>query len=139
MKDGRFERDPQAREAIEIRIIMILGGGYPARDRSLSQKQREAIFTRDGRVCRLCGAPATEIDHINGSSSDPDNLQAVCGSCNIAKAKSNTRPATTEEEAEGNTIMARIRAKHPARLCDDETKWDKIWREISANQKGRKC
>src|SRR6266849_1951825 len=73
--DGRYKRDPLVRQAIDIRIAIILGGGYPKKARTLSHEQREAIFTRDGRRCRLCGAPATDIDHIAGSSSDLENFR----------------------------------------------------------------
>ena len=135
LRDGRYKRDPLVRETIDIRIAIILGGGYPKKARMLSREQREAIFTRDGGRCRLCGAPATDIDHISGSSSDPENLQALCKPCNMAKARANFRPATLEEAAEGKAIWARITAKLPVRLCDDEKKWAKLWRTISQEQR----
>ncbi len=137
-RDGRYESDTTVREALDIRIVMILGGGYPETARRLTPEQREAIFVRDGRVCQLCGAPATEIDHIKGSSSSPENLQAVCRVCNMAKAKASPRLATPEEQAEVYTIFDRIRAVQPTRICDDERRWDKVWRKISADQKGRR-
>ena len=135
LRDGRYKRDPLVRQAIDIRIAIILGGGYPEKARALSPEQREAIFTRDGRRCRLCGSPATDIDHIAGSSSDPENLQALCKPCNMAKARANFRSATPEEAAEGNAIRARITAERPVRLCDDEKKWDELWREIASEQR----
>ncbi len=133
--DGRYHQDPLVRQAIDMRIAHILGGGYPEKARHLSPEQREAIFTRDDRRCRLCGAPATDIDHIAGSSSDPENLQALCKPCNMAKARANFRSATPEEAAEGNAIRARITAERPVRLCDDEKKWDELWREIASEQR----
>ena|SRR2546425_964140 len=133
--DGRYKRDPFVRQAIDMRIAHILGGGYPEKARHLSPEQREAIFTRDDRRCRLCGAPATDIDHIAGSSSDPDNLQALCKSCNMAKAAANFRPATPERAAEGKAIRARITAERPVRLCDDKKKWDELRREIASEQR----
>ncbi len=135
LRDGRYERDPLVRKAIDTRIAIILGGGYPAKARTLSREQREAIFTRDGRRCRLCGAPATDIDHIAGSSSDPENLQALCKSCNMAKARAHFRSATPEEAADGNAIWARIKTEQPVRLCDDEEKWDELWRVIAREQR----
>ena len=116
---------------------MALGGGYPAKERALSPAQREAIFVRDNRICRICGAAATDIDHIAGSSSDPENLQALCKSCNMAKAEANFRPATAKEAAESDAIWVRIRAEQPGRLCDDEKRWDKWWREIASAQQKR--
>jgi 5-methylcytosine-specific restriction endonuclease McrA len=137
LRDGRYERDPQVRDALEQKIAHSLGGGYPEKARKLSPEQREAIFTRDNRRCRLCGAPATEIDHIAGSSSDPKNLQALCKPCNMAKAAANFRSATPEEAAEGNAIWARIRATRPVRLCDNEKQWDELRKEIAAEQRKR--
>jgi hypothetical protein len=137
LRDDRYERDPLVRQAIDIRIAMILGGSYPGKARFLSHEQREAIFTRDGRRCRLCGAPATDIDHIAGSSSAPENLQALCKPCNMAKARANFRSATPEEAAEGNAIWARIRATRPVRLCDNEKQWDELRKEIAAEQRKR--
>jgi hypothetical protein len=135
LRDGRYKSDPLVRQAIDTRIAMILGGGYPEKARTLSREQREAIFARDGWCCRLCGASAIEIDHIAGSSSDPENLQAVCASCNHARAAANFRSATPREAAEGNTIWARITAERPVRLCDDEEKWDELWKEIASVQR----
>ena|SRR6266516_3073833 len=137
LRDGRYERDPLVRQAIDIRIAMILGGSYPGKACILSPEQREAIFTRDGRRCRLCGAPATEIDHIAGSSSDPENLQVLCKPCNMAKARAHFRSATPEEAAEGNAIWARIRATQPVRLCDDEKQWNELQKKIAAEQRKR--
>ncbi|GHO72598.1 hypothetical protein KSD_03690 [Ktedonobacter sp. SOSP1-85] len=129
IKDGRYN-DPLVRQAIEIRIALILGGGYPEKDRKLSPKQRETIFIRDNHTCRLCGKPATDIDHINGSSSNPSNLQALCKECNSAKAIANFRPATPEESKEGEAIWERINAEQPMQLCDNEDRWVEIYKEI---------
>ncbi len=134
-QDGRYTSDPLVRQAIDTRIALILGGGYPKKARTLAREQREAIFTRDGGRCRLCGAPATEIDHIVGSSSDSENLQAVCKPCNLAKAAANFRPATQVEAAEGDAIWTRITAEQPIRLCDDEKIWDELRKEIAAEQR----
>jgi 5-methylcytosine-specific restriction endonuclease McrA len=137
LRDGRYQRDLDVRQAIDMRIAHILGGGYPEKARSLSDEQREAIFIRDNRRCCLCGAPATSIDHIAGSSPDPSNLQALCQPCNMAKARAHFRKATLEEAAEGKAIWVRIRATQPVRLCDDETKWSTVWREIASEQRKR--
>ena len=135
LRDGRYERDLLVRQAIATRLALILGGGYPKQARALTREQREAIFVRDGRRCRLCGAPATEIDHIAGSSPDPENLQALCSSCHSSKTTANFRSATPEKAAEGRTIWARITAKHPLRFCDDERRWDELRKEITRAQR----
>jgi 5-methylcytosine-specific restriction protein A len=58
--------------------------GYDARWRRL-----RLMFLREHPLCALCGAPATEVDHIIpirlGGSNDAANLQALCKSCHSAK------------------------------------------------------
>lgn len=59
---------------------------------TLSAARREAIFERDGKVCRYC--EATEgpfhIDHMmplaRGGSNRDENLCVACAPCNFAKA-----------------------------------------------------
>lgn len=67
-----------------------------ARERSLmSHRLRTDILRRDGGRCRLCGASALDgitlhVDHIIpvslGGLTAPDNLQALCQSCNLGKS-----------------------------------------------------
>lgn len=44
---------------------------------------REQILKRDAYICQVCGAPATDVDHIvprsAGGTDHPLNLQALCG------------------------------------------------------------
>ena len=54
----------------------------PANWRSL---RRRVLRAADYR-CALCGAPATEVDHIRpGDYHDISNLQAVCSTCHSHK------------------------------------------------------
>jgi hypothetical protein len=53
----------------------------------------------------------------------------------MAKAEANFRLATPEEAAEGKVIWGRIKAEQPSRLCDDEEKWNKVWRELASKQR----
>lgn len=47
------------------------------------------VLRRDGGTCQLCGAPATEVDHINaGDNHHPNNLQAICTTCHRRKSSS---------------------------------------------------
>lgn len=132
---GRYQRDPRVREAVKQKIAHVLSGGYPEKARKLSLAQREAIFVRDDRRCRLCGAPATTIDHLAGSSSDPANLQALCEPCN--RVRVHFRPAPPEERAEADAIWVRMRAAQPRRLCDDEKQWNEFQKEIAAEYRRR--
>ena len=82
---------------IGSKLISIFKGGYPTRERTLTKREREAIFQRDQRRCQLCDDPATEIDHISGDSRDPSNLRAVCGSCNRTLAMRVTENRSLDE------------------------------------------
>lgn len=120
-------------EGIGMRLIQGAGGGYPAKERKLSSKQRSAIFARDNHTCKLCGGKATDIDHIKGDSSDPSNLRALCGDCNTNAAVENIRaisPDTDPEEFQRIEEMyehmaQRIAAPQPLRFCDDYVHWNK--------------
>ena len=39
------------------------GGGYPRRQSMVTAKVISKVIERDGGICSICGAPATEIDH----------------------------------------------------------------------------
>src|SRR4051794_26472367 len=76
--DGRI-KDPDVRAALETKIGFAAAGGYPDGARRLSSAVRTAAFARDKGLCQLCrAAPATEIDHVQGSSAEMANLRAVC-------------------------------------------------------------
>ena len=54
-------------------------------------KLRRFVLERDRYRCRICGLPSKlECDHIvplekGGAALDPDNCQAICTPCHIAK------------------------------------------------------
>ena len=141
-RDERFKL-PDVQEAINIRLALILGGGYPARERHLSPEARAAIVTREGGRFRLCGAPATEIDHIagpiDGDINHPDNLQALCHDCHTAKTLSGLVPITPEshpdEWAKAQALQARVDAPIPLRPCDDDENWAAEWRQFAAERR----
>ena len=140
-QDGRAEQ-PDVRDALTIQRAHVLSGGYPARERRLSPKLRAAIFERDSRRCRFCGAVATEIDHIGGPIdgviNHPDNLQALCHDCHTRKSLSATVPVPPDEQgalAKARALDARIEAPLPVRPSDDEENWAKAWREIVAERR----
>lgn len=51
------------------------------------RRVRAQVLKRDGYRCRLCGAPATHVDHIvpvrEGGTDEPVNLPALCERCNL--------------------------------------------------------
>ena len=55
-----------------------------------TEAERQAVFKRDGFKCVFCGATDDlTLDHViprsKGGSSNPDNLQTLCRSCNTSK------------------------------------------------------
>jgi hypothetical protein len=115
--------------------LMLTGGGYPAKERALAKEQRQDILKRDRYICQLRGNAADQVDHIDGDSSDPTNLRALCGECNRKEAFSNTQ-ASTEEDAAAiremfNDMALRVAAPDPIYLCDSPEHWGKCWRGIS--------
>jgi hypothetical protein len=64
----------------------------------LTERERQAVLAQEPR-CRLCGAPATEVDHIVPVARRPDlvrtraNLQALCVACHRGKtARIDSKP-----------------------------------------------
>ena len=59
------------------------------------RSQRDRVFSRDGRMCQICGTDEGEmhIDHIiprkSGGTHDLDNLRVLCKSCNLRKGALN--------------------------------------------------
>lgn len=71
------------REAMRVRV----------RDsRTIPQSVKIAVSARDGGRCRMCGSREDlQYDHIfpwsrGGSSTDPNNIQLLCGRHNRAKS-----------------------------------------------------
>lgn len=129
--DGRGETDEALVIGLGTRLISHFKGGYPARARALGRTQREAVFVRDGRNCTLCGAPADQVDHVHGNSSDPSNLRATCASCNRQLAMTMMAKPTRKQQDEFLELAAaiccdlaeRAAAPVPTRCCDDDERW----------------
>lgn len=60
------------------------------------RRRRAEVLARAGYRCTVCGAPATEVDHIEpvtaGGSDEPTNLRAVCRHHNPRGAKPTHNP-----------------------------------------------
>lgn len=118
------------------------GHPYDARTRTLTEESRQAIFERDGRVCVLCGEPATQIDHIAGSSPDPKNLQAICANCNRDRMLAGLKPITDPNVRRAfhqrlDFLAELIAAPEPPSLGFDHTKWQGEWALYSRVRKSR--
>ena len=48
---------------------------------------RAQVLSRDRHRCRICGKPATHVDHVrsivSGGTDHPSNLRALCATCNL--------------------------------------------------------
>lgn len=79
--------------ALKLHGFVLERGGYKhihPRKR-LSDDIRQAVFQRDGKICKHCGATSElTIDHKEpitmGGTNDLSNLQVLCRSCNSKKS-----------------------------------------------------
>ena len=139
--DRRIRR-ADVREAIGVRLLMLTAGGYPAKARRVPNTMRAFVFERDRQICQVCGEPATEIDHIHGHESTAENLQAICGPCNRARAIARARTVSYEVDPGEwtrlndlyNELAQRMSTANPRR-CDDERTWGGDWKRISADRR----
>jgi len=143
-RDGR-DRLPDIREAIQMRMAMVLGGRYPERARQVRPEVRAEVFRRAGGQCENCGraldfdratsdsvAIAT-IQHVRGSSNDLSNLKAFCQACNTADAQARfvrVEPGSPEASIAAN-LATRWSSPAPIRLCDDDQHWSSMWQQVA--------
>lgn len=135
--DGRYERDPSVRDAVQMKVAHILAGGYHERARRMPKAFREQIFARDGHQCVLCGAPATQIDHIAGDANTPANLRSSCGECNLGMAQEHLGAAPPREAAKADQLRERVFAPTPLHECDDEKVWPGAYRRLMGERGAR--
>jgi 5-methylcytosine-specific restriction endonuclease McrA len=130
--DGRLA-EPDIKNAIQIRLAFVLGGGYPKLERALPEATRRAVFERDRGTCQVCGAPGTEIDHKSGSSNALENLQLLCDSCHNNKTVSTfvriTKESHPEASEKAKALRRRAGAQRPLQLCDAE-EWLEIQNDL---------
>lgn len=117
-------------------LAHLFSGGYPTAERRISARVRKTVIFRDQGRCQICGRPGTEIDHIDGTSNDPSNLQVLCIKCHNQKTDSHIKkvspndPRFQEIDQKGWELEARVHADKPLRECDDPERWSERWREI---------
>ena len=128
IRDGRIEL-PDVRDAIEIRLGMVLSGGYPERERLVSRVIRQAVIARDGGRCQECGQDGTDIDHIEDSNNELENLRLLCRICHNKKTKAGfvEIPPGSEHYDEATErqerLLSRINVSVSKRSCDDDKHW----------------
>lgn len=129
-RNGDLETDAGVREALETKIAHLLAGGYNATARRITREARALVIERD-KVCVSCGRPGEEIDHIDGDSNDPGNLQLLCKDCHHTKTRSHFVPAGPEMTALIDGIERdRVLPDEPSQLCDDDMFWKIVESQI---------
>jgi hypothetical protein len=137
VRDGRIEQ-PDIAEAVRTRVAHLMGGGYHRSARQLSASARHQVWERDKGICVLCGKRGTEIDHIEGDSSELDNLQLLCTACHHTKTNERMSPAGPEHVAAILSLQVqRVTPTEPALLCDDEERWPREWAGLKRARRGR--
>lgn len=127
--------DSDVREALKIRMSHLVVGGYSSKARVVAPKLRADVLTANGGLCCACDdAPATELDHISGSSGERDNLQGLCDECHNSKTRSRmTAHMNAEQRVIRDAFLARVRSKEPLRLCDNYETWDGVRQSLLAD------
>lgn len=134
--DGRVHQ-PDIQDALRVRIAHWLAGGYPERERSLPPAVREQVKERDQGLCRGCGEPGQEIDHIDGNSSQLSNLQLLCKPCHDSKTELRMVMASPEDQQKINTLERdRVIPDEPTLLCDSHL-WNAEWRQLKSRRRTR--
>ncbi len=127
-RDGRTD-DPDVWGALRIRLALRVSGGYDAPGRWVDPDVRRQVLAGNSGLCRACGtAPATELDHVDGPSGDPSNLQGLCDRCHNAKTRERIRPTDDPAVLQvRDDFLALVRAVVPVRACHDDVSWDAAW------------
>lgn len=143
------DANPDVVEVIRTRMAMVLGGGYPEQQRRVPERIRQLVFKRAGGRCRECGRflvfdqypedpdSVATMQHVSGSSNDPDNLRAFCRRCNLSHAQSRFVPVEPGSAEAEYAMELRIRwtSETPLCICDDDTRWNDIWRDLTKEAK----
>ena len=136
-RDGRIQ-DPDVQEAVRVRLAFLPAGGYEALGRNLSPQTRDAVKQRANGLCQKCGAPGADIDHIAGSSADPDNLQLLCKQCHTSKTAESLVLASPEIRVLIDQLMFdRVMPETPRLLADDPSAWESTWRRLKFARRER--
>lgn len=109
-RDGRW-LDEDVRNALNTRMAFLVGDGYDRRARRLTSETRQLVLDQNAGLCRSCNElPATEVDHIDGSSNDTSNLQGLCHDCHTAKTTNSFTPMTPEAKVKRDRFLALVLA-----------------------------
>lgn len=85
-------------------------------------------MARDKGRCHSCGKPGSEVDHIQGASNDPENLQWLCRECHKAKTRLKMVRASDKGVAAIHEPILRRASQHLPRQPSDSAEWKhRVW------------
>jgi 5-methylcytosine-specific restriction endonuclease McrA len=132
LREGRV-LDPQVQEALQTRMAFLVVGGYSSVERRLDEATIAAVLAANDGLCCACNArPSAEVDHIDGPSGEPQNLQGLCRGCHQRKTAESFRPMEAEHRATRDAFVARVNRETPLRASDDELNWERQWPSLLA-------
>jgi 5-methylcytosine-specific restriction endonuclease McrA len=147
LADGRWLQ-PEIQEALRIRAVVVMNGGYPQAERRLPAGLRKLILERDGHICQMCSGPGQQVDHIrlrgvNHDINHPRNLQVLCGACHRAKTLADIRLISHRDDPDlwrrlndkSAELERRVRADPAERTSDDEQRWPSTWRALQRTRR----
>lgn len=81
-------------------------------------KIRERALRRDHRTCVMCGAPATDVDHIDPKGPDTlGNLRSLCRTCHMRRTAYQSHESRARVKwTKGKRRTLRPPSKHPGLL-----------------------
>jgi len=140
LRDNRLDQ-PDIQLTIRTRLAHIMAGGYDKASRRVPDKTREALLTRSGGKCEVCGKEGHDIDHTEGNSSAIINLQYLCKDCHNAKTQLRIVPIKPGTELykyvknRTERFWISVRSKQPMRICHDQDAWAGLWRQLLNERK----
>lgn len=140
IQDGRIKQ-PDIQEALHIKFVFLVSGGYPRDERVISLEIRERVIALYKGRCAICGRPGSDIDHVLGSDNDISNLQLLCRECHNKKTVAGfikippDDPRYTVVVQKRVELETRIYALTPKRPCDNQLDWPTISKRIRNERK----
>jgi hypothetical protein len=87
IRDGR-SADPMTATVAFNNMVVFLALDLAYTRPRIEGKLRADVLKRNGGLCVECStSPATEVDHVQGGSEDPDNLRGLCRACHEGKQR----------------------------------------------------
>lgn len=137
LRDGRLD-DPEVMRAVDAKFVWARMGGCDTRERRVPLQVLAKVRIRDQGRCVKCGASGEEVDHIAGSSPEPENLQLLCRRCHHAKTMVVRAPEADYVLRAARLPLwnERVLPDGPVRLRDS-AEWVRVWSGLAAERRRR--